>query len=147
MHQAINGPSPDTPVRVVDTITNYFAPWNALATEVACMTDENHTYTVGGSNIQLSKLICELMGWEGFDLLGEYDFKEAYERGCIQQVQAHCCLAFLKFRLFQIAGEREVGDMVYNYVAVAANEYWYQLLSDKFRGLVTNTPTVHHWIQ
>jgi len=147
MHQALEVPCPNPELKVTGTITSYFAPWNALATEVACMTDNNPTYTVGGSNIQLSKLICELMGWEGFDLLGEYDFKEAYDRGNIQHVQAHCCLAFLKFRLFQIAGEREVGDMIYNYVAVASNEYWYQLLSDKFRALVTNTSTTHDWIQ
>jgi len=146
MHQDINESRPKDVV--VENITaNYFAPWDKLATEVVNMTEGNPSYTVGGSNAQLAQLVCNLMGWDGFDLLGEYDFKEAYMRGNIHEVQAHCCLAFLKFRLFQIAGEREVGDMVYNYVAVAASEYWYRLLSDKFRALVTNTSTEHNWIQ
>lgn len=127
-------------------LTQHMAAYDALAVELLSMTTPNTSDGFAFSNVQLSGLICALMKWEDFDLLGTYNFAEVFVTGSKESVQALCFIAYLRLHLFRNAIRREVGPEKYNVFAAAVHEYWHKKLLDKFYSLLHDRPVTHEWL-
>lgn len=127
-------------------LTPYLDAYDVLAVEIMSMTVSNTSDGFAFNNQQLSVLICKLMNWEEFDLLGTYNFAEVYVTGSKQAVQALCFISYLRFKLFRAAFNRNIGPEIYNTFAAAVHEYWHKKLLDKFYATIKNEPVKHIWI-
>ncbi len=127
-------------------LSEYMDAYDELAVELLSMTTPNVSDGFAFNNIQLSGLICALMKWEEFDLLGMYNFAEVFVTGSKESVQALCFIAYLRVHLFRNAISRNVGPEEYNVYAVTVHEYWHKKLLDKFHALVHDAPVTHNWL-
>ncbi len=127
-------------------LTPFIGAYDALAAELMAMTEPNLKDGFAFSNVQLSVLICNLMKWEEFDLLGTYNFAEVFVTGSREAVRSLCFIAYLRYHLFKTAFDRKIGPEVYNVYASAVHEYWHKKLLDKYYAIVKDIPVKHMWI-
>ncbi len=127
-------------------LTPYLDAYDALAAELLAMTTPNTSDGFAFNNVQLSVLICKLMKWEEFDLLGTYNFAEVFVTGSKESVQALCFIAYLRSHLFKNAFDQKIGPEIYNTYASSVHEYWHKKLLDKFYAMLHDKPVKHEWI-
>lgn len=127
-------------------VAEFFDQYDDLALAVIEDQRPNIQNGMEVSNAEMVEIICDMMDWEFFDLFTPYDFEDAYKNGSMNQILAHCYIAYLRCELFHSARQEGVGDFAVNQYAGAFSEYWYMKLSDKYDAMYIGESTSHSWV-
>jgi len=127
-------------------VAEFFDQYDDLALAVIEDNRPNMQNGMEMSNAEMVEAVCDLMGWEDFDLFASYDFEAAYKNGSMNQILAHFYIAHLRCELFYSARQENIGDYAVNQYAVAFSEYWYMKLRDKYDAMYAGESTSHGWV-
>lgn len=114
--------------------------YDDLAVEVVSDNVPNTVVDMPYSNMELSENICKAMDWEDFDILARHEFAEIEKSGEAKVVLAYAFLSFLRWRLFDEATRRGIGDADLNTRFCTYAEYWFIRLVKRWKFLSTGTP-------
>jgi len=128
-----------------DLSLNIFEEYDDLACAVLDDRNPNIANDMDITNAEMAEEVCELLGWEDFDLLAPLDFEGIYVRGSMDQLLAYFYMSHLRFELFNSAYMGQIGDPVLNNIAMAHSEYWYLMLRDKYDSMYIGIETKHSW--
>ena len=127
-------------------VAEFLDQYDDLACSVVGDQRPNINVGIEYSNAELVEEVCELMGWEDFDLMAPYDFEEAYNSGDRSTILAHLYINHLRLDLFFSANVHDIGDTLVNTHAIAFSDYWFRKLRDQLYALDASTVVKHGWL-
>lgn len=124
----------------VDT-EQFFELYDAIAVEVVDSTAPNTDAGLSMSNRAMAEKVCQIMGWEDFDMFESHDMQKAYDSNVAETCKAYAFVSFLRWRVFSIALQRGVGYESFNHKAATYSEYWYIALVERWAELSGVVPS------
>lgn len=129
-----------------DMISGAMEAYDDLAINIIDSARPNTHIGLDISNIEMVEYVCHVLSVDDFSLFSAFDFENAYQSKDLTLILAHIYLAHLRFELFSVAQNMEIGDKVTNDFGHAQAQCWFLKLCDHYNALSAGEVTKHRWL-